>query len=95
MERLPEEIQKLDAGAKVLRSEKVRQGDGEAMESVIQTQRGPFRITILQRRFQGKRRNYEVNFTILTDQFDKLEAKLKASADSFKEFPPPRAENAA
>lgn len=95
IERFPDEIKKLDPGAKVLRSDKVPQGDGEAVETVIETRRGPFRVTILQRRFQGKRRNYEINFTILTDEFEKLEPQLKASADSFKEFPTPPRQDAA
>ena len=85
--RLPEEIRKVDPNAEVTRCEIVPQGVGSALETVIRTERGPFQITILERRFAGRWRNYEVKFTCQTAEFERVEAELLKSLDSFREVP--------
>jgi hypothetical protein len=57
-----------------------------ALETVIHTRRGPFALTILERRFQGQKRNYEVKFTCETGEFKRVEAELRKSLDSFREL---------
>ena len=83
--RLVADIQRVDPQAEVTRSEIVAQGIGTALETVIRTERGPFRITVLERRFQGQWRNYEVKFTCQSDEFDRLEPELLKALDSFRE----------
>ncbi len=64
----------------------VPQGAGVALETVIHTQRGPFALSILERRFQGQKRNYEVKFTCETTEFRRIEGELRKSLDSFREL---------
>lgn len=82
---LPEALRKADENATVASSEIIRQGQTTALETVIHTRRGPFEITVLERRFSGRRRNYEVKFTCQTAEFQRVEAELKKSLDSFIE----------
>jgi hypothetical protein len=69
----------------------VPQGEGIALETVIHTQRGAYALTILERRFQGQRRNYEVKFTCETGEFQRIEAELRKSLHSFRELKDPAA----
>ena len=85
--RLPAEIRRLDPGSRVTQCVIVPQGIGNALETVIQTRRGPFEITILERRFAGRWRNYEVKFTCQTAEFERIEEELRKSLDSFREVP--------
>jgi hypothetical protein len=82
----PAEIAKVDARAEVPICVIVPQGAAAALETVIHTKRGPFAITILERRFRGELRNYEVKFTCETAEFRKIEAELRKALDSFREF---------
>lgn len=82
----PGEIAKVDAQAEVPVCVIVPQGAGSALETVIHTKRGPFEITILERRFCGELRNYEVKFTCETTEFQKIEAELRKALNSFREF---------
>jgi len=82
----PEQIARLDETARVESCQIVPQGERQALETVIHTERGPFRISILERRFRGARRNYEVKFTCQTDEFEKLADELRKALDSFAEF---------
>lgn len=65
----------------------VPQGNGVALETVIHTRRGPLDLTIIERRFQGQNRNYEVKFTCQTKEFRLLEVELRKCLDSFRELP--------
>ena len=42
----------------------------EALETVVRTRRGPFSMTVLERRFRGDRFDYEVKFTVESKRFD-------------------------
>ncbi len=86
---LPEQLKRARKNAKVVRCETREISGRKVLETVIEISQGPFDFTIFEQRFQGERLNYEVRFTILRENFNKLEKKLKASAASFREFPRP------
>lgn len=86
---LPEQLKRARKNAKVLRCETREISGRKVLETVIEISQGPFNFTIFEQRFQGDRLNYEVRFTVLRENFKKLEEKLKASAASFREFPRP------
>jgi hypothetical protein len=81
----PEAIRAEDPKAEVI-CKLVPQGAGVALETVIHTQRGPLALTILERKFQSQRRNYEVKFTCESAEFKRIEAELRKSLDSFREL---------
>lgn len=85
-ETLPGEIAQADPKAEIEQCKVVLQGDEEALESVIHIQRGPFKITIFERRFSGKECNYEVRYTLERSAFEKTEKALRKSLESFKEI---------
>lgn len=87
-QNLEESIPDVDPRAEVT-CKIVDQGEGKALETVIKTQRGPFKLTILERRFQGQQRNYEVKFTCESAEFEKIEKPLREALDSFREVAPP------
>ncbi|MGE0608582.1 MAG: hypothetical protein AB7O62_15915 [Pirellulales bacterium] len=65
----------------------VRQGDRDALETVIHTRRGGHKVTILERRFCGKERNYEIRFICEPAEFEKIAGELRAALDSFVDAP--------
>jgi hypothetical protein len=85
--QLAEEVVRPDPNSEIVTSQVIPQGEGSALETVIRTRRGPFEITVVERRFQAARRNYEVKFTCDSAAFAELEEDLKNSLDSFKELP--------
>ena len=50
----------------------------------MRTRRGPFSMTVLERRFRGGRFDYEVKFTVESERFDALAPTLRKSLDSFE-----------
>ena len=44
-------------------------------------------MTVIERRFQGLRFDYEVKYTVESQRFDELAPKFLQSFDSFREFP--------
>lgn len=87
--QVPIQIRKSDPRSTIVRSGIVTLGKRRLLETVFRTRRGPHELTSLDLRFQGKRSNYEVRFTVLTEHFEKLADQLRDSADSFREFPLP------
>lgn len=83
-ESLPREVIKLDERAEVT-CEVVPQGGTAALETVIHTTRGPYKITVLERRFRSHQRNYEVKFTCESSEFKKIEDELRKALDTFIE----------
>ena len=63
----------------------VKQGAEPALETVIRTRRDGLDLVILERRFRGPTRNYEVKVTCEAAEFKRLEADLRKSLDSFVE----------
>lgn len=82
---VPDTLRKIEPNCEVLRCEVVKQGDQDALETVVRTRRGPFSMTIIERRFRGERFNYEVKYTVESDRFEKLEPAIRKSLESFEE----------
>ncbi len=86
-EQMPAQLKREDPNCTVKSCQRVRQGAiGDALETVVETQRGPFRITVLERRYMGRRYNYEIKFTVDSETFETSAEALRKSADSFVEF---------
>ena len=64
-----------------------KQGERQALETIVRTQRGPFSMTVVERRFRGERFDYEVKYTIESKRFDALLPLIQKSFDSFEELP--------
>ena len=62
------------------------QGKSEALETVVRTRRGPFSMTVIERRFPGSRFDYEVKYTLESKRFDAMDPVLRKSLDSFREL---------
>jgi hypothetical protein len=84
---VPDQLRAVEPNCEVLACEVVKQGPRDALETVVRTSRGPFSMTILERRFRGERFDYEVKFTVETKRFDELRPTLRKSLDSFTELP--------
>jgi hypothetical protein len=57
----------------------------EALETTIHFKQGPFELSILEWRFTGPSRNYEMKFTTTTKEFDVSAAAFRKSLESFVE----------
>ncbi|RUL88109.1 hypothetical protein [Tautonia sociabilis] len=85
---LPDLLRNEEPGCEVLSCEVIDQpGAGKAVETVARTQRGPFSMTVLERRFRGDRFEYEAKFTLESERFDALAPALRRCLDSFAEVP--------
>jgi hypothetical protein len=84
---LPDQLRREEPNCEVISCRVVKQKDVEALETVVRTQRGPFSMTVLERRFRGERFDYEVKFTVESKRFDALEPGMRKSLDSFHEVP--------
>jgi hypothetical protein len=84
---LPDALRKGEPNCEVLSCEIIKQGNVDALETVVRTKRGPFSMTILERRFTGARFDYEVKYTVESPRFDALAPSLRKSLDSFSETP--------
>ena len=83
----PDQLRAADPNCEVLACSVVRRGEVKMLETVVKTKRGPFLMTILERRFRGERFDYELKYTVESDRFDTLAPTLRKSLDSFKEAP--------
>ncbi len=86
-EELPDQLRQEEPNCEVLSCEVVKQGTGEALETVVRTSRGPFSMTVLERRFRGGRFDYELKYTVESKRFDELAPALRKSLGSFEEVP--------
>ena len=84
---LPDQLRREEPNCEVLSCKIAKQGDREALETVVKTRRGPFSMTVLERRFRGGRFDYEVKYTVESARFDALAPLLRKSLDSFDEVP--------
>jgi hypothetical protein len=90
-DQLPAKLREEDPNCTVKSCQRVAQGTiGDALETVVESQRGAFRITVLERRYTGRRYNYEIKFTVMSEVFENLAVELRKSADSFVEFIAPQ-----
>jgi hypothetical protein len=85
--RFPEQLRGEDPNCEVISCKVTTQGKVKALETVVRTARGPFSMTVIERRFRGGRFDYEVKFTVESKRFDELAPKLRQSLDSFHEVP--------
>ena len=70
---LPDLLKQEDPNCEVLSCKVVSQGKtGQALETVVRTSRGPFSMTVIERRFRGSRFDYEVKYTLESKRFDAL-----------------------
>lgn len=84
---IPDELKAVEPDCEVLSCEIVQQGGRDALETVVRTRRGPFSMTVLERRFRGERFDYETKFTVESKRFDALLPSLRKALDSFREVP--------
>jgi hypothetical protein len=83
----PDRLRHEEPNCEVLSCAVVKQGPLEALETVVRTRRGPFSMTVLERKFRGGRFDYEVKYTVESKRFDALAPLLRKSLDSFDEVP--------
>jgi len=86
-QQLPGQLRQEDPQCEVLACQVVSQGKAQALETVVRANRGPFSMTVIERRFRGDRFDYEVKYTLESRRFDQLAPKLRKSFDSFRELP--------
>ncbi len=84
---LPDQLVREDPNCEVLSCKVVPQGKSEALETIVRTARGPFSMTVIERRFRGGRLDYEVKYTVESKRFDDLVPRFRQSFDSFSEHP--------
>ena len=84
---LPDLLRREEPNCEVLSCKVTKQRGREALETVVRTRRGPFSMTVLERRFRGGRFDYEVKYSVESERFDALAPALRKSLDSFDEVP--------
>jgi hypothetical protein len=84
---LPDQLRAEEPDCEILQCSIVPHGSRQALETIVRTQRGPFSITVLERRFAGERFDYEIKFTIESPHFEPLLPELRRCLDSFRELP--------
>jgi hypothetical protein len=84
---LPGQLKREDPNCEVVSCKIIDQGKVKALETVVRTRRGPFSMTVIERRFPGTRYDYEVKYTLESKRFDALAPMLRMSLDSFRELP--------
>jgi hypothetical protein len=84
---LPGQLRQEDPACEVISCKVIAQGKAQALETVVRARRGPFSMTVIERRFRGDRLDYEVKYTLESKRFDQLVPKLRKSFESFKEHP--------
>jgi hypothetical protein len=86
-EQLPGLFKQEDPNCEILSCKVVAQGKLKALETVVRTRRGPFSMTVIERRFRGSRYDYEIKYTLESKRFDTLMPSLRKSFDTFHEMP--------
>lgn len=84
---IPDLLKKEDPNSELVSCQVVPQGKIEALETIVRTRRGPFSMTVIERKFRGDRFDYEVKYTLETERFEALTPTLRKSLDSFRELP--------
>ena len=69
---LPDLLKQEDPNCEIVSCKVDHQGAVEALETVVRTRRGPFSMTVIERRFPGSRFDYEVKYTLESSRFDAL-----------------------
>jgi hypothetical protein len=85
--RLPDDLRREDPTCEVISCQVIGQDKLQALETVVRTRRGPFSMTVIERRLRGVRFDYEVKYTVESQRFDELAPKFRRSFESFREAP--------
>lgn len=85
--QLPEDLKREDPACEVVSCRVVRQGETPVLETIVKARRGPYAMTVLERRFSAQRLSYEIKFTVESRRFDEILPQLRKSLDSFAELP--------
>src|SRR5262249_41247679 len=85
--QLPDQLRREDPNCEIISCTVVMQAKTEALETVVRTRRGPFSMTVIERRVRGGRFDYEVKYTVESKRFQQLVPRFRRSFDSFREFP--------
>ena len=93
--QLPDELRREDPGCEVISCQVVAQDKAPALETVVRTTRGPFSMTVIERRFRGDRFDYEVKYTVEIEAIRRAwfpsSARASTASASFPaKFPPSR-----
>ena len=89
VKELPDQLRREAPGCEVVSCKIVPHGESRALETIVKTTRGPFSMTVLERRFRGERFDYEVKYTVESKRFDEALPGFRKSLESFKETPGP------
>jgi hypothetical protein len=84
---LPDQLKQEDPNCQIISCKIIAQGKAKALETVVRTDRGPFSMTVIERRFRGGRFDYEVKYTVETKRFDQLAPRFRESLETFREMP--------
>jgi hypothetical protein len=87
VKQIPDQLRREDPRCEIVQCKVVEQGKAPAIETIVRTSRGPFSMTVIERRFRGGRFDYEIKYTAESKRFDELAPKFRQSFDSFSEFP--------
>jgi hypothetical protein len=85
--QLPDELRREDPRCEVIACKVVAGEKAPALETIVRTGRGPFSMTVIERRFRGDRLDYEVKYTVESKRFDSLLPRFQESFRSFRELP--------
>jgi hypothetical protein len=85
--QVPDQLRREDPSCEIISCKVIEQAKAPALETVVRTNRGPFSMTVIERRFRGGRFDYEVKYTVESKRFDQLVPVFRRSFDSFREFP--------
>lgn len=84
---LPDQLRREEPGCEVIACKTIPHGKDKALETIVRTRRGPFSMTVIEWRFQGKRFDYELKFTLESKRFDAMVPAFRKSFESFRELP--------
>jgi hypothetical protein len=85
--QLPDQLRQEDRTCEIVSCRVLAQGKTKVLETVVRTRRGPFSMTVVERRFRGGRFDYEVKFTVESKRLEQLMPEFRHSFESFRELP--------
>jgi hypothetical protein len=87
VQQLPGQLRQEDPNCEVISCQVVDHGKAQALETVVRANRGPFSMTVIERRIRGDRFDYEVKYTVESKRFEQLVPFFRKSFESFRELP--------
>jgi len=86
-QQLPAQLRQEDPNCEVISCGVVAHGKEQALETVVRANRGPFSMTVIERRIRGDRFDYEVKYTVESKRFEQLVPTFRKSFESFRDLP--------